>query len=337
VRIIVIGGTRFVGRAIVRELEEKGHDLMVVHRGVHEPETETRARHLHVDRSEILSVATEMSHFAPDAAIDVSAMNGQHARHALAALPGGIRLVAISSCDVYRAFKSVHDGTESDAVPLTEDAPLREERFFVGPDDENIEVEEKYLEHGAVILRLSAVYGENDIQRRHDFVLRRIRVGRERMPIGAGNFLFSRCYISDVASAVRLAAENAPPGEIYNVSESQTWSIRLQAQKVADAAGSQIEFVRVRAGVLPADLRITSFIRQALLVDSHKIRSTLGWRETDPDVALQHAVDWELSNPTGEEYATFLRERVGCDPDDLAQDDKALESVTISALTEEEC
>jgi len=33
VRVIVLGGTRFIGRAIVEELAAAGHDLLIVHRG----------------------------------------------------------------------------------------------------------------------------------------------------------------------------------------------------------------------------------------------------------------------------------------------------------------
>jgi nucleoside-diphosphate-sugar epimerase len=326
VRIVVLGGTRFVGRAIVAELEGSGHELLVVHRGVHEPETGSRSRHVHVERSELQTVTGELKNFAPDAVVDVSGMNGGDAEAALAALPSGIRLVAISSCDVYRAFKSVHDGTVTDAVPISEDAPLREERFFVAGDDENIELEERYLERGAVILRLAAVYGENDFQRRHDFVLRRIVAGRTRMPIGQGNFLFSRCYISDVGVAARIALESAPEGEVYNVSESRTWTMRRLAQKIADAAGAQMEFVTVDDDRVPADLRITATIQQPLLVDSHKLRSSLGWIETDPEIALRRAVTWELSNAAGDDYLEFLRDRTGGETADFSQDDEALSS-----------
>jgi NAD(P)-dependent dehydrogenase (short-subunit alcohol dehydrogenase family) len=38
VRIIILGGTRFIGRAIVEELAAAGHELLIAHRGVLEPE-----------------------------------------------------------------------------------------------------------------------------------------------------------------------------------------------------------------------------------------------------------------------------------------------------------
>ena len=36
-RVVVLGGTRFIGRAVVAELVAAGHDVLVVHRGQHEP------------------------------------------------------------------------------------------------------------------------------------------------------------------------------------------------------------------------------------------------------------------------------------------------------------
>ncbi len=36
-RVMVLGGTRFIGAAIVEELHAHGHELLIVHRGEHEP------------------------------------------------------------------------------------------------------------------------------------------------------------------------------------------------------------------------------------------------------------------------------------------------------------
>jgi len=35
-RVLVLGGTRFIGRALVFELRGCGHEVAVVHRGEHE-------------------------------------------------------------------------------------------------------------------------------------------------------------------------------------------------------------------------------------------------------------------------------------------------------------
>jgi nucleoside-diphosphate-sugar epimerase len=326
VRVVILGGTRFVGRAIVAELDRAGHEVLVVHRGRHELDEVGRNRHLHVDRAQLPAEAEKLRMFRPDGAIDVSAMNGHDAAFALRALPAGLRLVAISSGDVYRAFSSVHEGVQTDAVPLDESAPLRDGRFFVAPDDENLEVEEEYLAQGGVVLRLGAVYGEHDYQRRHDFILRRVRAGRPRIPVGSGAFLFSRCYVADVAVAARLAIEHASPGEVFNVAEVSTWSIRLLAEKIIEAAGASTELVRVRADQLPKDLRITGLAGQHLLLDARKLRSTLGWEETGRDEALARAVVWELAHPPDEDYPAKEGHPSDQELDDFSADDKALSS-----------
>ncbi len=266
------------------------------------------------------TVAPELELFRPDCTVDVSARSGSDADDALRALPSGLHHVALSSGDVYRAFNSLHEGTSTDAVPLTETAPTRERRFVVAADDENLEVEERYLALDGTVLRLGAVYGEHDYQRRHEFVLRRVRARRPRIPVGTANFLFSRCYVGDVAQAVRLAVELRPAGKIFNVVERATWTIGLLAQKIIEASGVPTELVRVDDRLLPDDLRITGRMEQHLLLDSHKIRSDLGWEETDPEEALVRTVKWDLDNPPGAEYLA----EIGSAPDDFGADDAAL-------------
>lgn len=323
-RLIILGGTRFIGRAIVEELDRAGHTLMIVHRGVREPELPEGVTHLHCERSGLSSVTEQLRAFEADGAIEVSAMNGSQSDAALGALPGGIRLLAISSCDVYRAYGSLHSDTQTDAVPLTESSPVRKRRFVDGPEYENLEVEERYLTHGAVILRLCAVYGPNDYQRRQEFVLRRIRARRTRMPIGTGNFLFSRCYVEDVARATRLAIEEHRPGEIFNIAERSTLTMRLLAERIIELSGADCDLVQVEDDRLPKDLAITAGIGQHLLVDSHKIGSVLGWSETDPEVALKRTIEWDLANPPDDEYRNGAGAREGIDPEDFSSDDEAL-------------
>jgi len=49
-RVMVLGGTKFIGAAIVEELHAHGHELLVVDRGEHEPAELPAVDHLHADR-----------------------------------------------------------------------------------------------------------------------------------------------------------------------------------------------------------------------------------------------------------------------------------------------
>jgi nucleoside-diphosphate-sugar epimerase len=305
VRVVVIGGTWFIGRAIVSRLRSDGHEVLLVHRGKSEPDelTGPGIQHLHVDRADLAGRRADVAAFGPDAAVDVSARNGADARAALAALPDGIRLVAISSGDVYRAYEALHSGRQSDGLPLTESSPVRETRHVDGPEFENLEIEELYLPRGATSLRLGAVYGPHDYQRRFEFVLRRLRGGRRRIPIGSGGFLFSKVYVEDVAAAVGLVLAAAPDvvaGAAFNVVEAVTAPFRLFAEQIlaaAGGAGAGVELVGVPDHHLPADLELTGALSQHLLMDASRIRTTLGWTETDPAQALRASVAWHLAHP----------------------------------------
>jgi hypothetical protein len=195
----------------------------------------------------------------------------------LAALPD-VHLVVSSSCDVYRAYSSLHHDVVTDAVPLDESSPVRTEPYpyrgqIAGMEDyEKLHVEERVLARGAIVLRFGAVYGEHTYQHREWFVLRRVAAGRRRIPIGTGTFVFSRVYVTDVARAVRLAVESDVRGEIFNITERRTPSIGLLARQILDACGSGAELVCVPDEALPPDLRITRVIAQDLLVDSAKAR-----------------------------------------------------------------
>jgi len=315
-RIAILGGTRFIGREILKRLAVEGHSVLVVHRGDHEPADLVPVEHAHVDRHDASALAAALKPFDPEALVDVSGMNASAADAALGAVDPSVKLVAISSCDVYRAYDALHSNRTTDAVPLSEWSPLRTRRFVDGPQYENLEMEERYLPRGATVLRLGAVYGEHDYQQRFEFILRRVRAGRRRIPVGSGQFLFSRVYVGDVAAAVSLALAGEHLGEAFNVVEPTTAPYRLFAEQILAAAdASETELVKVRDDLLPADLELTGTLTQHLLMDPWKAHTVLGWEPTDPAGTLRTSVQWHLDNPPADAS------------DDFAADDEALGSV----------
>ena len=189
-RVIVLGGTRFIGRAIVEELAGAGCELLIVHRGQLEPDGMPEVEHLHADRMDLATHRSRLAAFMPDAAIDCRALTRIDSEVVVNALPAGIRLVVISSVDVYRAFGALHDERETDPVPLDEDSPIRPNRYpyrgkLPGMDDyDKLDVEDVYLPRGATSVRLPMVYGERDYQLREEFLLRRVRAGLTQAELG---------------------------------------------------------------------------------------------------------------------------------------------------------
>jgi dTDP-4-dehydrorhamnose reductase len=211
--------------------------------------------------------------------------------------------------DTYRAFELVlAEEEEGEPVPVTEESPVRLRRYPYRDraeggaldlsDYDKLDVEPPYLARGAAVLRLAMIYGEHDPQRREEFILRRVRAGRRRIPVGPGSWLWTRCYVGDVAGAVLAAlATEAAAGEIFNVGEPATRSMLGWARQILAAAGHEAELVPVPEAAVPQDLWQTRTTAQHLLADSGKARRLLGWRATDPDEALRRSVSWHLANP----------------------------------------
>jgi nucleoside-diphosphate-sugar epimerase len=309
VRVVVVGGTGFVGRAIVRALEGAKHNVTLVHRGVQEVDDERgTAVHLHVDRKD-LSGSWRRLPGTPDVLVDVAAYTREDARQVLNATRSDskIRLVVLSSMDVYAVWASFRSSGTGSPVKLDETAPLRESRYIYrgqpGADDdyEKLDVEEEYSARGATVLRLPMVYGEHDGQRRENFILRRCRAGRKRIPMGPGRLKWSKGYVGDVAQAVRLAVEeDSSVGDVFNVCEQKTWSMREWAERIQQASSCTAELAQVADERLPSDMGLTGTFRGDLLFDASKLRESLGWEESDRGEALRRSVSWHLSNPPDE-------------------------------------
>ena len=321
-KVVVFGGTRFIGRAIVEELAGAGHDVLIVHRGKLEPDDMPPVRHLHAERMELGAHRDELAAFKPDAAVDCRALTRADSEAVLGALPGGLRLVVISSVDVYRAFGALNDDRETDPVPLDESSPVRPDRYpyrgkMPGMDEyDKLDVEDVYVARGATSVRLPMVYGEHDYQLREEFILRRVRAGRRRIPFGSGSWLACRAYVRDVARGVHLVLKTpAAAGQVLNLCEDRTYSMRMWSRMILDAAGSEAELVRVADELLPEDLKPTGTMTQHILASAQKARSMLGWKTSDPMDSLQTTVDWHLTNPPKDADLDF------------STDDRALSSV----------
>jgi nucleoside-diphosphate-sugar epimerase len=300
-----MGGTRFIGRAIVEELVAAGHDVTVVHRGLQEPDDLPPVTHLHIPRDQWPGHAGQLAGARPHTVIDCLAMSRDDVRTAVAAIPDDVHVVVLSSQDVYRAFASLNGSRDTDAVPIDETAPLREDRYPYrgrGAEYESYskrDVEDEYLARGATVLRLPATYGEHDNQRREEFILRRVRARRRSIPVGAGGFLWTRGWVRDIARGARLAAEHPEhAGAVFNLGEERTWTVRLWASRILEAAGSDAELVEVADDSLPEDLSITSSrLTQHVLVTTSKARSLLGYVDSDAMSALRSSVGWHLRHP----------------------------------------
>ncbi len=337
-RILVLGGTHFIGPHAVRWFVEMGNEVTVFHRGQTEASLPPSVRHLHGDRQHLSDFAGDFQYFAPDVVLHMVPATEQDGKTLVGLLKGiAGRAVAISSGDVYRAYDRFRraDPGLPDPVPLTEDSPLRDRLFPYrdkarGPDDflytyEKILVERTVMsEPGlpATILRLPMVYGPGDYQHRLFEYLKRMDDKRPAiiLPASVAKWRGLRGYVEDMGHAIALCVtRERAAGRIYHVADRENITEAEWVHRIAQAAGWSGEIVALPDEQLPPHLKHNYDTSQDWSLDSTRIRRELGYTEpTLPDEAMGRSVAWERANPPTEV--------------DLAEFDYAAEEAALAAM-----
>jgi nucleoside-diphosphate-sugar epimerase len=325
-RILMLGGTRFIGPPVVRSLVESGHEVTVFHRGKSHAELPPGAAHLHGDRKTLDDHLNELRRFAPEVVLGMIALTEADGRQLVEAFSGvARRVVAVSSCDVYRAYDRFRGKAPGppDAAPLSEDAPLREHLYPYREADtppehlfyhyDKILMERAVRSAGdvlpATVIRLPIVYGPGDYQHRLYPYLRRMDEGRPMILLAgeqAGHRL-PRGYVEDVGRAIALCvtAEEAA-GKVYHVAEAPATEAEWVA-RLATATGWAGEIVTHPNAELPEPLRQPYDFAQDWSLDTTRIRTELGYTETTaPDEALRRTLTWERANPPAQPDAALF-------------------------------
>jgi len=342
-RILLIGGSGFIGPFVARRLVREGHEVAVYHRGRASPSLPPEVRRILGDRNQTAALAGEVRRWAPDVVVDLISSSGRQAAALMEACRGAAgRVVALSSQDVYRAF-GILLGLEPgppQATPLTEESELRTrlhpysaeqirrvQAAFSWLDDEydKIPVERAVLGDPRLpgtVLRLPMIYGPGDPLHRFFPQLKRMDGGRPAILLQAeaARLHPPRGFVDNVAAAIGLAATAAAArGRIYNVVEPHGFSELDWVREIGAAAGWQGRVVAVPKELTPRHLQVPFAADQDWPVSGKRIRRELGFVEPVPLAeALRLTIDWERTHPP-----------VAVDP---AQFDDAAEDAALAAL-----
>jgi nucleoside-diphosphate-sugar epimerase len=301
-RVLVLGGTRFSGPFVVRELAAAGHELMVFHRGEHN--VELPAEQVYGDFADFDHQVDRLRAFEPDTVVDMFALRSHDAARVGAFTRSARHAVVLSSADVYRAFGRLC-GSEPgppDPVPLTEDSPLREQVVEADYDKVGVEAALREVDLPVTVLRLSGVYGPGDFQHRLWSYVKRMDDARPAIVIdeALSRWRFERAYVEDAAHAIALAAtDESAAGKTYNVASREACTELEWISKIAVSVGWQGRVLAASSPLLPDYLREDAFdLRQDFVVDSSLIRRDLGYREVVGEAeALRRTIEWERANP----------------------------------------
>jgi nucleoside-diphosphate-sugar epimerase len=321
-RVLVIGGTGFIGRFLVPRLIDAGHNVAVLQRPDSAKPLPDGARSIRGDRHVLSDSARALRDFAPDVVVDLILSSGRQATALMDVFRGhASRVVVVSSIDVYRAMDVVHRRDEGslEPLPLREDSALRTKLHpypasqvrmmkqvfgWLDEDYDKIPVERAALgdvELPGTVLRLPMIYGPGDPRHRFFPMLKRMDDQRPVivLPRSVANWKSPRGYVENVAAAITLAtASEQARDRVYNVAEAESFSEFEWARMLAHAIGWGGEFVVLEDEEAPASVRIPENLAQHLVADATRIRSELGYRESVArEEAIGRTITWEREHP----------------------------------------
>jgi nucleoside-diphosphate-sugar epimerase len=303
-KVLVIGGTLFIGRQLVSELLKAGHEVSVLHRKC-KHDLGRKVGNITADRNDHQSMKQALNGAGFDVVYDnvYDWERGTTAAHvegtARAAGDKLRRYVFMSSVAAYGDGLNHHEG---DAL---------------APDDHhdsyarNKAMSERMLfrmhqRYGlpVVTIRPPYIYGPGNPFYRESFFWDRLRQSRPIILPGDGRRLMQFCYIKDLVWALlRVLDEPHAVGHAFNIANSRPVTQMEAVQAMADACGKKAELVRIprelilRAGGSPLGPQLyfgVYFDMPPITQLVTKAQRVLGFRPTDFATGLKETYRWYL-------------------------------------------
>jgi len=233
-RILIIGGTSFVGRHIAQAALDAGHDVTLFHRGQTNPGLFPSATEILGDRNDESALA-QLGSASWDATVDVSAYLPGQVRTLAAALDGrGGQQLFISTASVYKTPV---------APGFTEDAPLNE---LADPESAEFSLEnygalkvacERLAAslHGpaTAIIRPTYVIGPHDRSYRFTWWVTRIARGGRVLAPGDPQGPIQVIDARDQATFAVSLLERRHPGTFHTVSPAPPFGFGEMLEAIA--------------------------------------------------------------------------------------------------------
>lgn len=241
-KLLVLGGTKFLGRHVVADALARGHEVTTFTRGQTNPDLFPNAEHLHGDRDEQLDALRGGTW---DGVIDTSGYVPRIVRQSAELLRDSVeRYVFVSSISVYADF----------SAPVDESSPVAE---LEDPDTEEIlpnygglkaaceRVVEAAYGGRSTCVRAGLIVGPYDPTDRFTYWPRRIAAGGDVLapgdPDAPTQFVDSR----DLAAWLLQLALHGPGGTFNATGPAEPLTMRELFERSRTVLGSDANFVWV--------------------------------------------------------------------------------------------
>jgi nucleoside-diphosphate-sugar epimerase len=284
-RVLVTGASGFIGGVLCEKLRQRGHDVAALVRHPGSEPTGTRA--LPGDLRDSRGLADALTAGRPDCVIHLAAeIASQRSQRKLREVnvTGTKRLVeaclGVAGSDAGAGPRLVFSSTvvtgEAHGALLTEDEPLPVQTPYGLSKQQG---ERLVLQSGlpAVVIRPSHVYGPGGWYANE--LIPRLRQPGRFAVIGRGQNLWDVVHVDDVATALVLAAEDAPAGSIYHVADDEPVSfyefMALTAHELGVGPPRRIPVAVAR--LVAGGNAVDAVVRSARSSNA-KIKRELSWR-----------------------------------------------------------
>jgi len=301
-RTLVIGGTLFIGRALVEQLLERGDEVVIMHRGAGTP-FGTRVSEIRCDRNDVAAVRAALMDRRFDVVYDNvydwqrGTTADQVSAAAAAASTGLRRYVFTSSMAVYPS-----GGPHDEGDPLV--TAGHPNAYGVHKADSERALFEMHRRDGLPVatLRPAFIYGPHNPFDREAFFWDRIRADRPIIIPEDGSRRLEWVHVRDVArAAVRAATEDAAIGHAYNLADGAPISEIDYVRLLASIAGKPAHVVpvpretieRMGGKLLEPPLYFGVFLDiPPILVRNDRLRNELGVDSIPLEDGLRETFQW---------------------------------------------
>jgi nucleoside-diphosphate-sugar epimerase len=294
-KVMVLGGTGFLGPFVVDELLRRSHEVAVV--GRREREFSRPVKHFSGDASEAAQLRRVTKAWRPEGVVDLLHDTAAQAQAVVRALGGKVeRSVHVSCAEVYGS-RPVCPVDEESEVLSAQDVEGAAQQAAA---DEIVLGAAANGKLPAAVVRLPALYGPRAPRPAEWFFVRRILDGRQRLALPDGGLhICHRGFVQNMAWGVAQALTAAKaPGQVYNLGEEKLYTLSQLAQGIAKALDHEWELYSVPGHLWTTPHAHTSFF------DLRKARSHLRYRDRMiPRDGLEITVAHLCQQPMGDEWS----------------------------------
>ncbi len=308
-RVLLIGGSGFLGHHAAAALAAAGHEVTVMSRGNATPPP--GARTLRADRGDRAALGRALEGQRFDLTVDFLVYDAADVETLLLVPYAALgRYVMISTGQVYlvtQGARPPYREDDADAGPTAEPPPgtLDHDQWSYGVGKRRAERRLLGLRgsHGvrATILRLPILHGRGDGSRRLWAYLERMKDGGVMVLPEAGEMSVRFLWAGDVGRVVVRLASESPQAAVYNLAQPDTPSLRAFLEATARIARLPLRWIRASWEECEAaglDRTFSPFAsRWRSIMDPTRAATEWSFTATPSEDYLPEVVRWHLEHP----------------------------------------